>query len=131
MVYTAFVISSLLDDWRGVNIPRALDFVRKCMTYEGGFGQAPGNEAQGNLNHTSLSFFFFLSKKIFFAPLFFFSLPWPWKNFVWGECDVYREFEAMWLGNMTPPIGCLIADVCCDGHFQGMRSRPLNRLFHE
>ena len=130
MVYTAFVISSLLDDWRGVNIPRALDFVRKCMTYEGGFGQAPGNEAQGNLNHTYL-FLLLPFKKIFFCASIFFSCPGPGRILYGEECDVYREFETMWLGNMTPPIGCLIADVCCDGHFQGMRSRPLNRLFHE
>ena len=62
------------------------------MTYEGGFGQAPGNEAQGNLNHTYL-FLLLPFKKNFFCASIFFSLPWPWKNFVWGECDVYREFE--------------------------------------
>ncbi|KAH8114767.1 terpenoid cyclases/Protein prenyltransferase [Phellopilus nigrolimitatus] len=50
MVYTAFVISAMLDDWRGVDVPRALGFVHRCLSYEGGFGQAPGNEATGASN---------------------------------------------------------------------------------
>ena len=46
------------------------------MTYEGGFGQAPGNEAQGNLNHTYL-FLLLPFKKIFFCASIFFSCPGP------------------------------------------------------
>ncbi|KAI5118078.1 hypothetical protein M0805_009158 [Coniferiporia weirii] len=54
MVYTAFAICAMLDDWRGVDVPRALDFVKRCITYEGGFGQAPGNEAQGGPTYCAL-----------------------------------------------------------------------------
>lgn len=30
MVYCAFAISSMLNDWRGVDVPRALGFVARC-----------------------------------------------------------------------------------------------------
>ena len=46
-VYTAFVISSMLDDWSGIDVPKALEYISRCATYEGGYGQQPGNEAQG------------------------------------------------------------------------------------
>lgn len=30
MVYCAFAISSMLGDWRGVDVSRALEFIRRC-----------------------------------------------------------------------------------------------------
>jgi len=47
LTYCAFVICTLLNDWSGVNVEKALEFVRRCRTYEGGYGSAPGCEAQG------------------------------------------------------------------------------------
>ncbi|KAL5501803.1 CDC43 [Sanghuangporus vaninii] len=55
MVYTAFVISAMLDDWSGIDIPLAVDFTKRCMSYEGGFGQVPGNEAQGGSTYCALA----------------------------------------------------------------------------
>lgn len=76
MVYTAFAICEMLNDWSGVDVPSAVGFIKRCIvsigsecffenriyprnylishtsnlqTYEGGFGQAPGNEATGAL----------------------------------------------------------------------------------
>lgn len=75
MVLCACVISDLLGDWRGVDVVRATTFVERCLvsfpplftrfsqasirlcsasssssiqTYEGGYGQRPGQEAQGS-----------------------------------------------------------------------------------
>jgi geranylgeranyl transferase type-1 subunit beta len=47
-VYCAFAISSLLGDWSGIDVARAVDYIRRCRTYEGGYGQSPCNEAQGS-----------------------------------------------------------------------------------
>ena len=67
MVYTAFAISAMLGDWSGVDVPRAISFTKRCMSYEGGFGQVPGNEAQGeSLPSPIRPYFIFFSV---FAPL--------------------------------------------------------------
>ncbi|THG98576.1 hypothetical protein EW145_g7401, partial [Phellinidium pouzarii] len=55
MVYTAFAICTMLNDWSGVDVPRALGFVKRCITFEGGFGQTPGNEAQGGPTYCALA----------------------------------------------------------------------------
>lgn len=69
MVLCACVISDLLQDWSAVDVGRATEFVQDCLvrspsvyasarhstdlvpprrqTYEGGYGQRPGQEAQG------------------------------------------------------------------------------------
>lgn len=63
-LYCAFAISNMLNDWSGVDIDSAVDFIAKCrasffnqtdipsyrtslQTYEGGYGQSPFCEAQG------------------------------------------------------------------------------------
>ncbi|KAI6042667.1 terpenoid cyclases/protein prenyltransferase alpha-alpha toroid [Pisolithus marmoratus] len=45
--YCAFAISSMLGDWSGVHVDRALAFIASCRTYEGGYGQTPFSEASG------------------------------------------------------------------------------------
>ncbi|KAL5519823.1 hypothetical protein ACEPAG_1483 [Sanghuangporus baumii] len=55
MVYTAFAISAMLNDWSGIDIPLAVYFTKRCMSYEGGFGQVPGNEAQGGSTYCALA----------------------------------------------------------------------------
>lgn len=54
-VYCAFAISSMLDDWSGIDVPRALSFISKCRTYEGGYGQEPYAEAQGGTTYCALA----------------------------------------------------------------------------
>lgn len=31
MVYTAFAISAMLDDWSGVDVHKAVEFIKRCM----------------------------------------------------------------------------------------------------
>ena len=71
-VYCAFAISSMLNDWSGVDVERAIAFIATCrvilemflsfprqvnptslvmQTYEGGYGQSPFCEAQGIFFH--------------------------------------------------------------------------------
>jgi len=54
-IYCAVAISSMLNDYSGINIDKAIEFIRKCLTYEGGFGLVPGAEAQGGATYCSLA----------------------------------------------------------------------------
>ncbi|EJC98499.1 terpenoid cyclases/Protein prenyltransferase [Fomitiporia mediterranea MF3/22] len=80
MVYTAFAICAMLDDWTGVDVSRALAFARGCMSYEGGFGQAPGNEAQGERSVSSFHF-----------P----SMPFSPENDFPGEAQYYHALQQL------------------------------------
>lgn len=46
-VYCACCISYVLDSWSGVDIEKAVTFIKNSMSYEGGIGQGPGLEAHG------------------------------------------------------------------------------------
>ncbi|CAH1796387.1 unnamed protein product [Owenia fusiformis] len=46
-VYCACCISYMLNDCSGVNFEKAIDYIRKSLSYEGAFGQGPGGEAHG------------------------------------------------------------------------------------
>ncbi|THV03630.1 terpenoid cyclases/Protein prenyltransferase [Dendrothele bispora CBS 962.96] len=54
-LYCAFVISSLLDNWEGVDVAKALEYVKGCRTYEGGYGISTGFEAQGGPTYIALA----------------------------------------------------------------------------
>ncbi|KAK9061190.1 hypothetical protein SSX86_018370 [Deinandra increscens subsp. villosa] len=44
-VYCAAVISSLLDNWSGVDKEKAKNYILSCQSYDGGFGLIPGQES--------------------------------------------------------------------------------------
>ncbi|KAF9046235.1 terpenoid cyclases/protein prenyltransferase alpha-alpha toroid [Panaeolus papilionaceus] len=54
-LYCAFAISNMLNDWSGIDIPKALRFVASCRTYEGGYGQSPFCEAQGGTTYIAIA----------------------------------------------------------------------------
>jgi len=54
-LYCAFAISSMLNDWSGVNISLAISFISTCRTYEGGYGQSPFCEAQGGTTYIAIA----------------------------------------------------------------------------
>jgi geranylgeranyl transferase type-1 subunit beta len=41
-LFCACAISAALDDWSGVDKDKAVDFIRSCITYEGGIALLPG-----------------------------------------------------------------------------------------
>ncbi|KAI0655560.1 terpenoid cyclases/Protein prenyltransferase [Cubamyces menziesii] len=55
MLYCAFVISSMLNDWTGIDVDRAIDYIRQCYSYEGGYGQTPGGEALGGTTYCAVA----------------------------------------------------------------------------
>lgn len=54
-LYCAFAISSMLNDWSGINVEKALSFVTACRTYEGGYGQYPHCEASGGPTYVAIA----------------------------------------------------------------------------
>ncbi|KAH3757593.1 protein geranylgeranyltransferase type I beta subunit [Pelomyxa schiedti] len=54
-VYCACVISSLLNDWSGVNKEAAISFILATQTYDGGFGQQPGQESHGGSTYCAVA----------------------------------------------------------------------------
>ena len=42
-LYCACAISTILNDWSGVDIPNAVQFILSCVTYEGAISLHPGS----------------------------------------------------------------------------------------
>lgn len=57
-LYCACIISYIINDWSGVDVERALQFVRDSHSYDMGIAQGPGQEAHGR----SKNFFAFKMK---------------------------------------------------------------------
>jgi len=62
MTYCAFAICSMLDDWSSINTRIAVEFIQRCRTYEGGYGQEPLNEAHGGSTYCALASLHLLPK---------------------------------------------------------------------
>ncbi|TPX70686.1 hypothetical protein SpCBS45565_g01640 [Spizellomyces sp. 'palustris'] len=54
-LYCACTISFMLNDWRGMDVDRALAFIRDSQTYEYAFGQGPGQEAHGGSTYCAVA----------------------------------------------------------------------------
>jgi len=55
MTYCAFVVCALLGDWSCIDLPRALSYIQRCRTYEGGYGQTPEGESLGGPTYCALA----------------------------------------------------------------------------
>ncbi|KAF9385906.1 Geranylgeranyl transferase type-1 subunit beta [Podila verticillata] len=54
-VYCAAAISHILNDWSGMNRDTATDFIRKCQSYDYGFGQNPHQESHGGIAYCAIA----------------------------------------------------------------------------
>ncbi|KAI0076738.1 terpenoid cyclases/Protein prenyltransferase [Panus rudis PR-1116 ss-1] len=54
-VYCAFAISSMLNDWSGIDLNRAIAYIQRCSSHEGGYGQQPTGEALGGTTYCALA----------------------------------------------------------------------------
>ncbi|RWS13653.1 geranylgeranyl transferase type-1 subunit beta-like protein [Dinothrombium tinctorium] len=54
-VYSAVVVSHILQDWSGIDIDKTVTFIKKCLSYEGGFGLRPGCEAHGGSTYCAVA----------------------------------------------------------------------------
>ncbi|KAJ9539929.1 hypothetical protein OSB04_026435 [Centaurea solstitialis] len=54
-VYCAAVISSMLDDWSGMDKEKAKNYILSCQSYDGGFGLLPGQESHGGATYCAVA----------------------------------------------------------------------------
>jgi len=54
-VYCACAVSSMLDDWSGIDQDKATQFILKSQTYDGAFGLAPGQEGHGGSTYVAVA----------------------------------------------------------------------------
>ncbi|CAA6669371.1 unnamed protein product [Spirodela intermedia] len=54
-VYCAAAISSMLNDWCGMDKEKATDYIIKCQSYDGGFGLVPGSESHGGATYCAVA----------------------------------------------------------------------------
>jgi len=68
MTYCAFVVCALLDDWSCIDLPRALSYIQRCRTYEGGYGQTPQGESLGGPTYCALAALYLVPENHACAP---------------------------------------------------------------
>eukprot|EP00559_Dactyliosolen_fragilissimus_P003895 CAMPEP_0184854954 /NCGR_PEP_ID=MMETSP0580-20130426/316_1 /TAXON_ID=1118495 /ORGANISM="Dactyliosolen fragilissimus" /LENGTH=273 /DNA_ID=CAMNT_0027349339 /DNA_START=504 /DNA_END=1325 /DNA_ORIENTATION=+ len=61
-LYCACAISYVLNDWRGVNISKAIEYIRSCHTYDGAFSLLPGQEGHGGSTFCAVAALFLMGK---------------------------------------------------------------------
>ncbi|GAB5588143.1 geranylgeranyl transferase type-1 subunit beta [Umbelopsis nana] len=54
-VFCACVISHILDDWSGVDVEKATQFIRRTQSYECAMGQAPDGESHGGSTYCGVA----------------------------------------------------------------------------
>ncbi|XP_024542190.1 geranylgeranyl transferase type-1 subunit beta isoform X1 [Selaginella moellendorffii] len=54
-LFCAAAICTFLQDWSGMDVPLACDYIAKCQSYDGGFGLCPGLEAHGGATYCALA----------------------------------------------------------------------------
>lgn len=54
-VFCACVISHILDDWSGVDVEKATEFIRRTQSYECAMGQAPDGESHGGSTYCGVA----------------------------------------------------------------------------
>lgn len=54
-LYCACSISYLLNDWSGINVDRAVEYIQSCRAYDGGIALVPGQEGHGGSTFCGLA----------------------------------------------------------------------------
>ncbi|XP_047334490.1 geranylgeranyl transferase type-1 subunit beta-like [Impatiens glandulifera] len=54
-VYCAASICSMLEDWSGMDIEKAKNYIVDCQSYDGGFGLIPGLESHGGATYCAVA----------------------------------------------------------------------------
>ncbi|PKC04350.1 protein geranylgeranyltransferas-like protein type I beta subunit [Rhizophagus irregularis] len=61
-LYCAVVISYILNDFSGINIEKAIDYIKNSQSYDFGIGQGPGEESHGGSTYCAISSLYMLNK---------------------------------------------------------------------
>ena len=54
-VFCAAAVCSLINDWSGMDVEKAADYVKKSLRYDGGVAQGPGLESHGGSTYCALA----------------------------------------------------------------------------
>mmetsp|Transcript_2360 Transcript_2360/g.6854 ORF Transcript_2360/g.6854 Transcript_2360/m.6854 type:complete len:402 (+) Transcript_2360:54-1259(+) len=54
-LFCACAISHMLNDWSGVDVDKAVDFIRSCRSYDGAISLLPGQEGHGGSTFCAIS----------------------------------------------------------------------------
>ncbi|KAG7223471.1 hypothetical protein INR49_015575 [Caranx melampygus] len=54
-IYCAASICYMLDDWSGMDIQKAIEYIRGSLTYDNGFGQGAGRESHGGWTYCAIA----------------------------------------------------------------------------
>jgi len=54
-VYCACAVSTLINDWSGVDIEKATDYIKKSAAFDFAFGQGPSQEAHGGSTYCAVA----------------------------------------------------------------------------
>ncbi|KAJ0067399.1 hypothetical protein NL108_003492, partial [Boleophthalmus pectinirostris] len=54
-IYCAASICYMLDDWSGMDIQKAIEYIRSSLSYDSGFGQGAGRESHGGWTYCSIA----------------------------------------------------------------------------
>ncbi|GJP61439.1 hypothetical protein CLOP_g18602 [Closterium sp. NIES-67] len=54
-VFCAAAISSMIGDWRGVDVARAVSYIQRSQSFDGGFGLGPGFESHGGATYCAVA----------------------------------------------------------------------------
>lgn len=55
LVYCACAISTLINDFSGIDIPNTLAYIHACRSYDGSYAQIPNGEGQGGTTYCALA----------------------------------------------------------------------------
>ncbi|XP_068422727.1 geranylgeranyl transferase type-1 subunit beta [Clinocottus analis] len=54
-IYCAASICYILDDWSGMDVQKAIDYIRGSLSYDSGFGQGAGRESHGGWTYCAIA----------------------------------------------------------------------------
>ncbi|KAF7405302.1 hypothetical protein HZH66_004208 [Vespula vulgaris] len=61
-LYCACCVSTILDDWSGVNKASAIDYILRSISYDGAIGQGPGLESHGGSTFCAIASLFLMNE---------------------------------------------------------------------
>lgn len=61
-LYCACCVSYILDEWSGIDLPKAVDYILKSISYDGAIGQGPGLESHGGSTFCAIASLFLMDK---------------------------------------------------------------------
>jgi geranylgeranyl transferase type-1 subunit beta len=54
-VFTVSAVSTLINDWSGIDIEKTVSYIKASLGYEFAFGQGPGQESHGGSTYCAVA----------------------------------------------------------------------------